>query len=85
VSLTSPVPGDQAGGVVHTAQGEACFFCGQSTSDPAVYWMGQRGEIYLNPCCADRLCTRLQRDIHEYEWGLEHPGRCYPWSRHELA
>ena len=86
MSLTSPVPGDQSGGIVHTAQGETCFFCGQPTSDPAVHWMGLTGfDIYLHPRCATRFCIRLQRDIHEHEWTLEHPARLYPWRRHDLA
>lgn len=61
--ITSSVPDSQ--GIVFTAIAQTCFLCGQALSDPAVYWMGATGEIYLHPGCGTDLLVRLARDVHE--------------------
>jgi hypothetical protein len=65
VSITSPVPDAQ--GVAFTAVGRACFLCGQDLSDPAVYWMGATGDLYLHPDCVTKLFVVLARDLHEIQ------------------
>lgn len=65
MSLTTSDP--TRGTVVHTAVGQQCFYCGQDTADPAVYWAGMTGEIYLHPPCVEALTVRLLRDVHEHE------------------
>ena len=65
MSVTCPLPDSE--GIVHTAGGEKCFFCGHATTDPAVHWAGETGEIFLHPDCTDRLLVRLARDRHEID------------------
>jgi hypothetical protein len=65
VSLTSPIP--NARGVVFSATGLPCFFCGEALADPALHWMGVTADVYLHPACWPRLATRLFRDLHELE------------------
>jgi hypothetical protein len=64
VSLTSPVP-DPGTGIVFTAVGQVCFYCGELLSDPAVHWSGFTAEVYLHPQCVVALAVRLGRDLHE--------------------
>jgi hypothetical protein len=66
MSLTSPVP-DPISGIVHTALGQKCFFCGHCCSDPAIVWCGETAEIYLHPRCVPDLTIRLYRDLHEHD------------------
>ncbi len=67
MSLTGAGPWSRTGMVVPTAISHNCFFCGDPTTDPAVIWCGETGEIYLHPgCCAD-LAIRLFRDLHELQ------------------
>jgi hypothetical protein len=65
MSLTSPIP--DAGGTAYSAVGLSCFYCGEPLFDPAVYWMGHTGEIYLHPPCVLTLFVRLARDLHEID------------------
>lgn len=62
MSITSPVPDEQ--GIAHTAVGQRCFLCGKNLRDPAVYWMGATGEIYLHADCVPDLAVRMFRDVH---------------------
>lgn len=57
-------PGDQ---VIVTAQGETCFYCHNTTADPAITWAGATAEIFLHPACVVELALRLLRDVHEFE------------------
>jgi hypothetical protein len=41
--------------------------CGAPLADPAVFWSGFSGEIYLPPDCVLKLFVRLARDLHELE------------------
>jgi hypothetical protein len=68
VSITSPVPDKQ--GVAHSAVGLTCFYCGESTTDPALHWAGATGDVYVHPACWPRWNARMWRDYHE----LENPG-----------
>lgn len=63
MSLTSPVP--TAGGFAHVASGAECFYCGQPLHEPAVFWMGATGDVYLHPPCVVELTIRWYRDLHE--------------------
>lgn len=63
MSITSPVPDEQ--GIAHSAVGMTCFLCGESLHDPAVFWMGVTGELYLHPACVLDLFVCLCRDLHE--------------------
>jgi hypothetical protein len=65
VSLTSPIPDEN--GIAFTAVGRECLYCSGALSDPAVYWMGHGGEVYLHPACVTALAVRLFRDVHEVE------------------
>jgi len=66
MSLTSPVP-DPISGIVLTALGQKCFFCGQRCSDPAIFWCGETADIYLHPRCVTDFTIRLHRDVHEHD------------------
>ncbi len=65
MSITASVPDSE--GIAHTAVGHRCFFCGRALSDPAVFWAGETGEIFLDPECVASLSTRLLRDLHEVQ------------------
>lgn len=54
-------------GYLHTAEGETCFYCGSPLHDPALYWMGATGDMYLHPGCWVDLSARLYRDLHEWQ------------------
>ena len=68
-AITSPVPNKH--GIVVTATGQTCFYCGLAVTDPAIHWYGETGEtaeIYLHPKpCTVALVLRLLRDLHELE------------------
>jgi len=66
VSVTSPVP-DPETGIVFTATGRPCFYCGASLADPAVAWSGFDSDVYLHADCVSKLFVRLARDVHEIE------------------
>lgn len=61
MSLTSPIP--SAVGIAHSAVGLLCFFCGRPCRDPAVYWAGETGEIYLHSGCVAAFVGRLLQDL----------------------
>ena len=65
MSVTSPIPDEN--GFVFTAAGRNCFYCYAPLSDPAIFWMGATGDLYLHPRCVLDLFVRLARDVHESE------------------
>ena len=65
MSLTSPIPDEN--GIAHSAVGLGCFYCYRPLEDPAIYWAGSSGEIYLHPPCVLALGIRLARDCHEVD------------------
>lgn len=46
------------------ADGQTCFYCGEATANPAIFWFGTQ-ELYLHPTCCLSLCIALLRDVHE--------------------
>ena len=66
MSLTSPVP-DPESGLAFSAVGQICFYCHQPLQDPAIFWMGADGELYLHPDCLFPWFVRLCRDRHELD------------------
>jgi len=67
MSITGVKPEDVEAGILHTASGEKCFYCGQITEDPAIHWMGFDSDIFLHPGCCVDLSIRLFRDVHEWQ------------------
>jgi hypothetical protein len=67
--ITGPEPSRIArSGLIVTAQGQACFHCGEPAGDPVIMWSGATGnEIFLHPACVAELTIRLLRDLHELE------------------
>lgn len=65
MSITGPIPGD--GGVVVTAIGKACYYCGRAAHDPAVAWAGTGDPIVLHADCVGPWFLRLARDAHEIQ------------------
>jgi hypothetical protein len=65
MSITSLIPDEQ--GIVHTATGRVCSFCGLPLTDPTLYWMLIDGELLLHRGCFDKLFVRLARDAHELD------------------
>jgi hypothetical protein len=63
MSLTGRSP--DAPGLAISAAGRPCFFCGAALADPAVYWMGMPGSLFLHAACCLDLFVRLMRDVHE--------------------
>lgn len=64
MSLTSPIPDGQ--GIAHTAIGQVCFACHINIdSDPAMFWSGGTGEMYVHPACWPALAAGMFRDYHE--------------------
>lgn len=54
-------------GRIPLPSGQACFYCGQVLTPPALYWRGDGTDLWLHPVCWPRLATRLFRDLHEVE------------------
>ena len=55
-------------GVLPTAIGQSCFYCGTRTTDPAWTWSGEVGNpIYLHVSCALNLSIRMMRDMWLYQ------------------
>jgi hypothetical protein len=63
VSLTSTVP-DEAG-IVDTASGHICDYCGGALVDRALHWSGFGGEHYWHRDCFPEFVIRAFRDLHE--------------------
>lgn len=49
------------------ALGDPCFYCGRTTGDPSIFWLGRTGSIILHPQCAIDVTIRLLRDVHEVQ------------------
>ena len=64
MSVTGPKPEDVEAGLLHTAAGQKCFYCGKLTRDPAIHWMGFDSDIFLHPGCCVDLAIRLFRDVN---------------------
>lgn len=63
MTLTSQIPDGQ--GLAFTAIGQPCFYCWEACTDPAVYWVGSTGDVYLHPACLMEWMICLFRDVHE--------------------
>lgn len=65
--LTGAKLSDAEQGILITAKGNACFYCGSPTADPAIMWGGMTGEIFLHYECAVDFTIRIMRDIHQLQ------------------
>jgi hypothetical protein len=66
----SGIPSPEAlitGDVVVTADGEACFYCGHPTSDPALVWAGETETIFLHAGCWIDWSIRMNSDLHRLQ------------------
>ena len=67
MSVTGPTSQDAESGLIHTAAGHICFYCGRVLRDPAIYWIGATDEIFLHPGCCMDLTVRLFRDVYQWQ------------------
>ena len=67
MSVTGPTSQDAEHGLIHTAVGQICFYCGQSLQGPAIHWIGATDEIFLHSGCCVDLAVRLFRDVHQWQ------------------
>lgn len=54
-------------GVVPTAAGATCFYCGRPCYDPGWTWAGDTGQITMHISCALNFAIVINYDIKKYQ------------------
>lgn len=65
--ITHPLDSIESDGLLLSADGQPCFFCGMGLLDPAICWLGKQGEaVYFHPpCLVEQVPALLDEAMEE--------------------